>query len=40
MLISRAEKRGLMDSIFTGYKVIPVSELEEEEKKAALDRKS
>jgi hypothetical protein len=32
MLISRAEKRGLMDSIFIGYKVIPEDELEEEEK--------
>ncbi len=30
MLISREEKRGLMDSIFIGYKVIPVGELEEE----------
>ena len=37
MLISREEKRGLMDSIFIGYKVIPVDELEEEEKKAALE---
>ena len=36
MLISREEKRGLMDSIFIGYKVIPAGELEEEEKKAAL----
>lgn len=34
MLISRAEKRGLIDSIFTGYKVIPAEELEEEEKQA------
>ncbi len=30
MLISRFEKHGLMDSIFTGYKVIPVKEIEEE----------
>jgi Ni/Fe-hydrogenase 1 B-type cytochrome subunit len=36
MLISRVEKRGLMDSIFIGYKVIPVKELEAEEKRAAL----
>ncbi len=39
MLISRVEKRGLMDSIFIGYKVIPEGELEEEEKKAAAERK-
>ncbi len=38
MLISREEKRGLMDSIFIGYKVIPVDELNEEEKKAELSR--
>jgi len=31
MLVSRAEKRGLMDSIFIGYKVIPVDELAEAE---------
>jgi Ni/Fe-hydrogenase 1 B-type cytochrome subunit len=37
MLISREEKRGLMDSIFIGYKVIPEDELAEEEKKAALE---
>ncbi len=37
MLISREEKRGLMDSIFIGYKVIPADELAEEEKKAALE---
>lgn len=37
MLISRQEKRGLMDSIFIGYKVIPTEELEAEEKKAALE---
>ncbi|HEV8041460.1 MAG TPA: Ni/Fe-hydrogenase, b-type cytochrome subunit [Bryobacteraceae bacterium] len=30
MLVSRAEKRGLMDSIFIGYKIIPVDEIEEE----------
>jgi len=37
MLISREEKRGLMDSIFIGYKVIPEDELAEEEKKSALE---
>jgi Ni/Fe-hydrogenase 1 B-type cytochrome subunit len=35
MLISREEKRGLMDSIFIGYKVIPKAELEEDDAKAA-----
>jgi Ni/Fe-hydrogenase 1 B-type cytochrome subunit len=40
MLVSRAEKRGLMDSIFIGYKVIPVEEIEEEmEKDAAVAHK-
>jgi hypothetical protein len=39
MLISRIEKRGLMDSIFIGYKVIPDSELDEAEKQAELIRK-
>jgi Ni/Fe-hydrogenase 1 B-type cytochrome subunit len=38
MLISRVEKRGLMDSIFIGYKVVPEDELEEEEKKAIAER--
>lgn len=38
MLISRTEKRGLMDSIFIGYKVIPEEELEEEETKAIAER--
>lgn len=38
MLISRVEKRGLMDSIFIGYKVIPEGELEEEEKRAIAER--
>lgn len=33
MLISREEKRGLMDSIFIGYKVIPEDEIAEEEEK-------
>lgn len=36
MLVSREEKKGLMDSIFIGYKVIPVKELEEDEKRAGL----
>jgi Ni/Fe-hydrogenase 1 B-type cytochrome subunit len=38
MLISRVEKRGLMDSIFIGYKVIPEDELAEEEKRAIAER--
>jgi len=38
MLISREEKRGLMDSIFTGYKVIPADELQAEKKNAAMTR--
>jgi Ni/Fe-hydrogenase 1 B-type cytochrome subunit len=33
MLISREEKRGLMDSIFIGYKVIPEDEIQVEELK-------
>jgi Ni/Fe-hydrogenase 1 B-type cytochrome subunit len=40
MLVSRAEKRGLMDSIFIGYKIIPVKEIEEEhERDEAVLRK-
>jgi Ni/Fe-hydrogenase 1 B-type cytochrome subunit len=35
MLISREEKRGLMDSIFIGYKLIPEAEIDEEEKKGS-----
>ena len=34
LIVSRAEKRGLFDSIFTGYKIIPVDELEEDDRKA------
>ena len=34
LTVSRAEKRGLMDSIFTGYKVVPVDELEEDDRHA------
>ena len=30
LFVSRAEKRGLMDSIFIGYKIIPVEEIERE----------
>jgi len=33
MLVSRFEKHGLMDSIFIGYKVIPVEEIEAENEK-------
>ena len=35
MLVSREEKRGLMDSIFIGYKVIPEREVQEELDKRA-----
>lgn len=38
MLISREEKRGLMDSIFIGYKVIPQDELAAEKSVAELER--
>lgn len=34
LVVSSAEKRGLMDSIFTGYKIIPVDELNEDDRKA------
>jgi Ni/Fe-hydrogenase 1 B-type cytochrome subunit len=34
LTVSRAEKRGLIDSIFTGYKIVPVDELEEDDRKA------
>jgi Ni/Fe-hydrogenase 1 B-type cytochrome subunit len=34
LLVSSAEKRGLLDSIFTGYKIIPVDELGEDDRKA------
>ena len=34
LTVSRAEKRGLIDSIFTGYKIIPVDELEEDDRHA------
>jgi hypothetical protein len=39
LFVSRTERRGLMDSIFTGYKVIPVDELEEDDHKAILASK-
>jgi Ni/Fe-hydrogenase 1 B-type cytochrome subunit len=34
LIVSAAEKRGLMDSIFTGYKIIPVNELDEDDHEA------
>lgn len=34
LVVSSAEKRGLLDSIFTGYKIVPVDELEEDDRKA------
>jgi Ni/Fe-hydrogenase 1 B-type cytochrome subunit len=34
MLISREEKRGLMDSIFIGYKVVPAAELEKDDQQS------
>jgi Ni/Fe-hydrogenase 1 B-type cytochrome subunit len=34
LIVSSAEKRGLMDSIFTGYKIIPVDELDEDDREA------
>ncbi len=34
LVVSSAEKRGLMDSIFTGYKIIPVDELGEDDRAA------
>ncbi len=36
LIVSSAEKRGLIDSIFTGYKVIPVDELEEDDHAAIV----
>jgi len=36
LIVSAVEKRGLMDSIFTGYKNIPVDELEEEDHEAIM----
>lgn len=37
LVVSSAEKRGLLDSIFTGYKIIPVDELEEDDHKAIVE---
>jgi hypothetical protein len=34
LVVSSAEKRGLLDSIFTGYKIIPVNELDEDDHEA------
>jgi Ni/Fe-hydrogenase 1 B-type cytochrome subunit len=34
LIVSSAEKRGLLDSIFTGYKIIPVNELDEDDHEA------
>jgi Ni/Fe-hydrogenase 1 B-type cytochrome subunit len=34
LVVSSAEKRGLLDSIFTGYKIVPVDELEEDDRRA------
>jgi Ni/Fe-hydrogenase 1 B-type cytochrome subunit len=34
LMVSSVEKRGLIDSIFTGYKNIPVAELEEDDHEA------
>jgi Ni/Fe-hydrogenase 1 B-type cytochrome subunit len=34
LVVSSAEKRGLLDSIFTGYKIIPVDELDEDDRTA------
>jgi len=36
LIVSSAEKRGLLDSIFTGYKIIPVDELEEDDHNAIV----
>lgn len=36
LIVSSAEKRGLLDSIFTGYKIVPVDELEEDDRKAIV----
>ncbi len=38
MLVSRFEKHGLMDSIFIGYKVIPVEEIEAENEEAVTHK--
>jgi Ni/Fe-hydrogenase 1 B-type cytochrome subunit len=38
LIVSSVEKRGLMDSIFTGYKNIPVDEIEEDDEKELKSR--
>jgi len=37
LIVSSAEKRGLLDSIFTGYKIVPVDELEEDDREAIAE---
>jgi Ni/Fe-hydrogenase 1 B-type cytochrome subunit len=39
LIVSSAEKRGLLDSIFTGYKIVPVDELEEDDREAIASTK-
>lgn len=39
LIVSSAEKRGLLDSIFTGYKIIPVDELDEDDREAIVAAK-
>lgn len=39
LIVSSAEKRGLLDSIFTGYKIIPVDELDEDDREAIIAAK-
>src|ERR1039458_2707056 len=38
VLVSWEERNGLIESIFTGYKFVPMSELEEEEEDAVLSK--
>jgi Ni/Fe-hydrogenase 1 B-type cytochrome subunit len=38
MLISRQEKKGLLDSIFTGYKIIPLEHLEADDRRFKENR--
>jgi Ni/Fe-hydrogenase 1 B-type cytochrome subunit len=38
MLVTREEKNGLMDSIFTGYKVVPEEDVKAEQAKAAPEQ--
>jgi Ni/Fe-hydrogenase 1 B-type cytochrome subunit len=40
LIVSGVEKRGLMDSIFTGYKNVPVDELEEDDREAIAAARS